>query len=248
MRELSCLYVAILMFSVTLDAQARSVPTIVTLEARDGTALKASFFSSAKPGPALLLLPQCDNDRSSMAGFAATAVANGYHVLTLDYRGFGDSGGRHPESRQEQAKVMATTWPGDVDVALAWLLARPVVDRTRVGAVGASCGATQAAHLARRQRVLKTVVMLSGGTAPEVRAFLGEARWLPVLGVASLDDGPMVSQMRWLISASSHPASRFVEVPTGGHGTEMFAAQPDLPTAILEWFATHLKIPPPAGP
>ena len=36
---------------------------VVDLNASDGTKLKATYFPSAKPGPGVLLLHQCDQDR-----------------------------------------------------------------------------------------------------------------------------------------------------------------------------------------
>jgi pimeloyl-ACP methyl ester carboxylesterase len=240
-RTVSHLVVVAGMFGAGVHAQ--STPEAVTLKAPDGTSLRGTYFSAGRPGPAVLLLPQCDSDRASWAPFAAAAAASGYHVMTLDYRGLGDSAGPRFESlsRQEQEALTTRIWFGDVDLALASLLARRDVDRTRVAAAGASCGATQAARLARRNRDVKTLVLLSGGTAPDVHEFLRQAPWLPVFGIASLDDGPMVRQQRSLLSDSAHPDSRFREVAVGGHGTEMFAAEPQLQAEMLQWFATHLK-------
>ena len=219
---------------------AQTTPDVITLKAPDGIVLKASYFSPGRPGPALLLLPQCDYDRASWRAFAAAAAEEGFHVLTLDYRGYGESEGQRSEKREEQAAVMAAKWPGDIDTAFDWLAGRPGVDRSRLAAAGASCGATQAAYLAQRRRAVRTIVLLSGGAAPAVRDFLGVAGWLPVLGAASLDDGPVVPQMRALLAASAHPASRFVEFAAGGHGTDMLAAQKGLAPLILAWLETNL--------
>ena len=59
----------------------------------DGTALKATYMSPGQPGPAMLLVHQCNMDRTSWSGIASQLVDAGVHVLTLDLRGFGDSGG-----------------------------------------------------------------------------------------------------------------------------------------------------------
>jgi len=226
-------------------SEAQSTPEIVTLNAPDGVPLKGTYFSPGKPGPALLLLHQCDGTRATWTSFASLAAAEGYHTFTFDYRGYGESGGVQFDDRQAQAALMAAKWPSDVDTAFSWLLARRGVDRERVVAAGASCGATQAAHLAERHAVVNTIVILSGGTAPAVRSFLSRAAALPVMGAASLDDGPVVSQMRALLTASSHPASKFVEFEKGGHGAEMFAVQPQLARLMLDWFRTHRT---PRGP
>ena len=44
-------------------AQTAPAARTVDLTAADGTKLKASYFPSAKPGPGVLLLHQCNKDR-----------------------------------------------------------------------------------------------------------------------------------------------------------------------------------------
>src|SRR5262249_23300395 len=66
---------------------------IVDLTAPDGTALKASYFAAARPGPGALLLHQVNRERKSWEGVARHLAASGIHTLTLDMRGHGASGG-----------------------------------------------------------------------------------------------------------------------------------------------------------
>ena len=230
------------------SAQAQAPPAPVSLKAGDGTSLKATYFAAAKPGPGIVLLHQCNSDRSSWAKFAAAAAGRGYHVIAMDFRGFGESGGSQAQTPAEQQAMIGTTWPGDVDVALAYLTSQPGVDKQRIGVAGASCGVNQAAQLARRHREVRTVVMLSGGVAPEAREYLRQSPWLPIMAVASQDDGNAVENMRFTLGWSNHPASRFVEFKNGGHGTEMFAAQASLEPTVLEWFDRQLRNAPATVP
>lgn len=221
-------------------AAADGTHKVVSLEAPDGTALKASYFAADKPGPGLLLLHQCNRDRTAWAAFAARAAARGIHVLTLDYRGYGESGGQRFENYREQGPVMQEKWPGDVDAAFAYLVSQPGVDKNRIGAAGASCGVNQAVQLARRHPGVRTVVLLSGNLQPDARAHIRSTPSMPVFTAASLDDGNIVQTMRWIKELSSHPASRYVEYKAAGHGTDMFAVEKGLEPAMLEWFETHL--------
>src|SRR5438045_6720105 len=83
---------------------------VVELKAADGTILKASYFAAAKPGPGVLLLHQSNRTRDSWDGVAQQLAAAGINTLTLDMRGFGESGGKSkPYNRQTNA--------GDVDIA-----------------------------------------------------------------------------------------------------------------------------------
>jgi len=58
---------------------------VVDLSAADGTKLKATFFSAGKPGPGVLLLHQCNQQRKGWDGLATRLAAAGISVLTLDY-------------------------------------------------------------------------------------------------------------------------------------------------------------------
>src|SRR4029077_1480413 len=101
----------------------------VTLKAADGTKLAATYYAGDQPGPGILLLHQCNKDRSSWNGLAESLAKEGFHVLTLDYRGYGESGGkRHLDlPDQERVKVVDEVWPGDVDAAYAYLKSQPGV-------------------------------------------------------------------------------------------------------------------------
>src|SRR5579872_4517526 len=97
--------------------------TDVDIKAADGTNLKASYFSPGRPGPAMILLHQCNMDRHAWDGLANDLAAGGFHVLTFDFRGFGESGGSRPTDAAERRKTIQEKWPGDVDTAYAYLMA-----------------------------------------------------------------------------------------------------------------------------
>jgi predicted alpha/beta hydrolase len=56
----------------------------------DGVNLKGTHFSSGRCGPAILLLHQCNMDRHAWGGLAADLAGNGFHVLAIDYCGYGE--------------------------------------------------------------------------------------------------------------------------------------------------------------
>jgi dienelactone hydrolase len=216
----------------------------VTLKATDGITLKATYFSPGRPGPGILLLHQCNRERTSWTALATNAAERGYHVLALDYRGYGESEGQRYEGFQEQQPVIAQKWPADIDAAFAWLTAQSGVDRDRIGAAGASCGVNQSLLLARRHPEVKTVVLLSGGATPEAREYLRDTPGLPVFAAASLDDGNLVSGMKWILGWSHNDQNKFMEYRAAGHGTDMFAVEKGLQPAILDWFDAKLRTAP----
>jgi len=235
----------------------------VALTATGGVILKATYFAAAQPGPGVLLLHQCNRQRKVWDDLAERLAGSGLNVLTLDFRGFGESGGKRPDqmsSQQEADQFVREQWPKDVDVAFRYLQSQPGVNRGVIGAGGASCGVDQAVQLARRHPEVKSLVLLSESTDRAGRQFLHNSPNLPLF-LAAADDDPddpnVVEIMQWLYNVSPDPASKFVRYAVGGHGVDMFAAHQELPGMIVAWFnatlrnspappATHALTPPSA--
>jgi len=214
----------------------------VTLTAGDGTKLAATYYAGEKPGPGILLLHQCNRDRSSWNGLAESLAGAGFHVLTVDYRGFGESGRKRFQelTPDETTKMMAEIFPADVDVAYAWLKAQKGVEGV-TGAGGASCGVNQSIQLSRRHPEVKSLVLLSGNTDKAGRASLHGKSSPPLMIAAADDDDGIVNVMAWIEASSGNPANRFVEYATGGHGTVMFQPHPELPGEIVAWYEATLQ-------
>lgn len=250
-RRRSFLFVLFLTFAITALASNPPAPRDVDLTAPDGTKLKASFYSAAeKTGPGVLLLHQCNQQRKNWNDIAAHLAASGINVLTLDFRGFGESGGTpfSQLSGQEAGRVITEKFPGDVDVAFQYLVSQPPVNKNVIGAGGASCGVNQSIQLARRHPEVKSLVLLSGNTDKDGRAFLRKADGLPLFISAADDDGAAAELMQWLYSLSPNTGSMFAHYTAGGHGTEMFAAHKELPGMIVDWFVTTLIKTPGSAP
>src|SRR5689334_4622448 len=97
---ISCALLVTLSVAAPVSAQAPAAVAPVSAAGRtidlrspDGIGLKGSYFSPGRPGPGVLLLHACNRDRSSWTGLATALAARGFHVLALDYRGYGQSGG-----------------------------------------------------------------------------------------------------------------------------------------------------------
>src|SRR6266852_600368 len=207
------LVLGLLMLAVSCAAQQAPGQRVVDLSAADGTKLKATFYAAGKAGPGVLLLHQCNQQRKGWDGLATQLAAAGISVMTLDYRGYGDSEGKAPKDLPpaEGAKVLNEKWPGDVDVAYGYLISQPGVNAHVVGAGGASCGVNQAIQLARRHADVKSLVLLSGNRDRDGRAVLSKSEKMPVLLSAARDDAGAVDLMAWLYSLTTNPGSKFVE-------------------------------------
>ena len=217
--------------------------------------LKASYFAAAEPGPGVLLLHQSNRTRRAWDELAAQLAAAGINTLTLDMRGYGDSGGTVSNGRTDA---------GDVDIAFQYLVSQPGVKRDVIGVGGAGwLGVDRSVKVARQHPAeVKSLAMLSGETLPDGLEFLRQASQLPELFVMSDDDEypPTQAAMELLYITSSNPGKKFVhysaaqdapwiwyetedasKVPAhGGHGTDLFKEHPDLPGIIKNWFVTTL--------
>jgi dienelactone hydrolase len=245
-RVLAFLFCAVIGCASTVRAES-----VVDLTAADGTKLKATYYA-AKPGPGVLLLHQCNRQRKIWDGLAQQLAAAGINVLTLDYRGFGESGGEPFDKlpQQQEAQVQAEKWPGDIDTAFQFLQSQPGVTRDIIGVGGASCGVNNSIQTARRHPQVKSLVLLSGNTDLRGRQFLRNSARVPVFFAVADDDEfpPSVLAIEWLYSLTADPDKKFVHLATGGHGADMFKVHPDLQGSIVDWYVTTLVKTPGRAP
>ena len=251
---------------------APPAPRVVALTTRDGTVLKATYFSPGRPGPGVLLFHQSNRDRKAWAPVARALAAAGIHTLTLDLRGFGDSDGtRYATLRRQDIGPARAHWPDDIEEAWQFLASRPEVDGKRIGLGGAGAdGVDNSVQAARRHPgEVRSLVLLSGETAFPGMRFLAGSPDLPALCVVADDDEypPTVEAMELLYQSLASPAKKLIHYPgkkapwswfepfdigkvpaTGGHGTDLFKGHPELPGVIADWFVTTLITTPGHAP
>jgi dienelactone hydrolase len=248
---------------ITTSSQSPSAK-VVDLKAPDGMILKASYFAAAKPGPGVLLLHQINRTRKAWDDLAGQLAAAGINTLTLDMRGFGESGSPYTKLTDAERAQVRNMWPGDVDTAWQYLVSQPGVKRDVIGVGGAGWfGVLPSVEVARQHAAeVKSLVLLSGETLQDGLQFLRQASQLPGLFVVADDDEypPTVEAMELLYITASNPGKKFVhysaaqdapwiwyetsdvsKVPANGsHGTDLLTAHPELPGIIVDWFLTTL--------
>jgi len=235
-------------------ASAVDVPAAreVTITAPDGTKLSATYFAAGKPGPAVLLLHMCNTTRKSWDPLAPRLAAAGIHALSVDYRGFGESGGSRADQipPPEAQRIVAEQWPGDIDAAYDFLITKTGVDRTRVGVAGGSCGVIQAVATARRHGEVRSLALLAGPIDPPGIGFITMTPWMPIFAAAAADDqydANAPDSMRWIVALSGNPRNKFSRFKDGKHGTEIFGPHPELVQQMVDWY-TDTLINNPADP
>lgn len=219
-----CLAVA----GVSADVQKRDID----IKAADGVVLKATYFSPGKPGPAILLLHQCNMDRHAWDGLANELTAVGFHVLAFTLRGFTDGARTIPEHPLAQ-------WPGDIETAYAFLLSRTGVDKNRIAAGGASCGVEQSADLAVHHHEIKALLLLSGRPGDSGKVYIAATPSLPIFGAGTEGDFDPTG-IQETVGASKNRQSTVKMYPGTEHGVAMFVTHPDLKTMIVQWLQAQL--------
>jgi dienelactone hydrolase len=234
--------------TVILSVLACAMPAmctehVVDLTAADGTKLKATYFDAGKPGPGVLLLHQCNRQRKVWDGLAIQLSGAGIHVLSVDTRGFGESGGERYEKLAPpvEARIEKEKWPGDFDLAMEYLESQPGVTRDVMGVGGASCGVNNSIQTARRHPEVRSLVLLSGPTDLNGRNYLRNSSKTPVFfAVADDDEFAAKPEIEWLYALTSNPGKKYVNYAKGGHGADMFPVHPELMDAIVDWYVTTL--------
>jgi pimeloyl-ACP methyl ester carboxylesterase len=165
---------------VPVAALGQTAARVVDLKASDGTLLKASYFAAAKPGPGILLLHQGNRTRKSWDELAGQLAAAGINTLTLDMRGFGESGGKSkPYNRETNAR--------DIDTAFQYLVSQPGVKRDVIGVGGAGWfGVLPSVEVAHQHSAeVNSLVLLSGETLQDGLEFMQQSSQLRSFGNSS---------------------------------------------------------------
>jgi dienelactone hydrolase len=217
--------------------------------------------------PALILLHEAGHDRSDYElinptsgnthaiGFADAAESAGFAVLTMDWRGRGQSMGKGEPIEDElnsfSIKARAQMYQ-DVTAAIDFLAAQPGIDHNRIGLVASGFAVDPAVRAIRESMMpIRTLVLLSGfGLSQESKEFLQTSN-IPTYGLVSIDDKEAFKDLAEVYSASSNPASRLVTVEGGGRGVRLmldeYLHEPPKSTpyrqeVMMNWLVTQVEL------
>src|ERR1700677_3804913 len=248
-------------------SQTPPAPPAVNLKAPDGVLLKATYFAAGRPGPGVLLFHQVNRTRKSWDDVAVQLAAAGINTLTVDLRGFGESGGTPYDKltrAHRNAQISNEGDPSDRDAAWQYLVSQPGVERDVIGVGGAGLlGVGNSVQTARQHPAeVKSLALLSGERFQQGLQYLQKRPQRPGLFVVDDKDEypPTVEAMELAYISCSNPGKKFVhysaaeeapwvwyepndvgKVPASGrHGTDMFNVHQELPGIIVDWFVTTL--------
>jgi dienelactone hydrolase len=211
----------------------------VTFAARDGVQITGSLYlPDRRPAPAVVLLPMLGRTHRDWDTAAARLAEAGIAALAIDFRQGGgvQVSGSVPPGGAYAALVL------DASAARAYLAARPEVNPARIGIAGASLGANVAVLAAADDPAVRSLALLS--VSGDYRGLMLEQALKkfgsrPALLVASNEDPYALRSSRQAVTMGGGP--RELRVLSGaGHGTAMLASDPDLASALVDWFVRTL--------
>lgn len=242
-RRTATLLAAALLLTAAPGARANGHGLDVEIAAPDGLILQGTYYEAALPGPAVLLLHQCNRDRHSWDGAALALLDAGFHVLTMDFRGFGGSVGQNVRSFEEQSEELWPMFDVDVDRAFDFLASLPGVDATRIGVVGASCGGSQALLRATRAGDVKALVFLSSSLpwiSEEDIELFEKNREIPLFAIAAEGDRDSARAAKRLFDHSGSPESRLLLYKGYEHGVPLLDRDSRLIGEIVGFLVDNL--------
>lgn len=208
MKHLSRLVLFVLLpIAVISPAAAR---TSVAFQTDDGITLRGRLWNGGDD--AVVLSHMFGTDQSIWFDFARKLSAERFTVLTYDFRGVGQSGGRLVISRVDR----------DVLAAIRFVKSR---GPTTVFLVGASMGGTASLKAAAQSNVDGVVVIASGMSFQglDVRPHLATLK-VPKLFIVGSRDDPFNTSVEAMY-ARTPPPKELKIIPTDGHGTLMFSTR-----------------------
>ena len=215
----------------------------ISIETEDGARLAATLRRGSPADPAVLLLHQCDGDRSMYEGLAAELAARGVQTLAIDFRGLGESASPELDLRRQPSRDAWTQaergFPLDVAAGLRRL---EEISSSPVRAiVGASCGGREATRAASNAPSIGALVLLSARLDSESLSLLAGKPDRPLLLIAARGDRGAHRAVEAAAGSNTHPATELMVFSGRHHGAPLFRAQRDLEARIADWLAALLS-------
>jgi alpha-beta hydrolase superfamily lysophospholipase len=182
----------------------------VRFETADGVTIAGHLYSTAGPKRKVVVLAhEFPTDQTAWKPYAQELAGRGYHALTLDFRGYGETGGA-----KDAAKV-----DRDLEAAVRFIRSR---DYPQVYVIGASMGGTAALKVASRVQVAG-VATLSAPTdfqgldaRPDIEKIAAPKLFIAAQG----DNGAPAAVAAFMQSAGGTKQEKLF--PGSDHGTQVF--------------------------
>lgn len=216
--------------TVSLMVVRDDAPTNVKLTTEDNINLAGTYYPGRTGSSAVILLHMLDRDRHTYDRFAQELQTRGYHVLSIDSRGHGESDLNWKRFDDKEFNNMVL----DAKAAKEFLLTKSI-DQDKIHIIGASIGANIALiYSAQNPSIAKTVLLSPGieyrGVDIESSASTHDR---PLLVIAAKDDSYSLETADKI--KELNPAAEINIYESGGHGTNLFESDIGLEEFLLDW-------------
>ena len=228
-------------FTVTITSQA----TELTLTTEQGFELKADYYQPENAEErAVLLLHQCNFNRTMYGDIGRELSLSGIHALSLDFRGFGESIDEKTDMNKFGRNAIweyRKHWPKDVQLAYDFLRKKVGKDGI-IGVTGASCGGRQAKIVAENNPINAVSFFSSNvvhndndDTVADYKAIAKK----PTLFITAEEDGTYAGTQRGF-ALNENINSKFIAYKGKGHGYPLLEQDKHLAETMVDWFDNNL--------
>jgi len=215
--------------------------------------LKADHYKpQVSSDRAVLLLHQCNFNRTMYDNIGQELSLRGIHALSFDFRWMGESIDEKtdirvlaklpPEQRKNPwAKVMEH-WPEDVQLAYDFLR-KKVGNDGLIGVVGASCGGRQAKVLAEKNSVSAfsffSSAVVSSSNEEDVASYKSQLAKKPTLFISAEQDSTFAGTQKGF-ELNENLNTKFLAYKGEEHGYPLLEQDNNLAKTIALWFDRNL--------
>ncbi|MFT7560058.1 MAG: dienelactone hydrolase [Flavobacteriales bacterium] len=198
--------IKILSAVLALSISSITLAAPITFNGKGDFDVKADYYAPEQTtSRAVLMLHQCNHNRSMYNEVGPKLSEHGIHALSIDFRGFGESINQNTnvetiralpqEQRRQRWDEMTVHWEADVQQAYNYL-AKKVGKDGSIGVIGASCGGRQARQLAETHDVTAlsffSLPFMNKDNAEEVNTFKEKVANKPTLFITAEKDNTFV--------------------------------------------------------
>jgi dienelactone hydrolase len=214
----------------------------------DGILIKGSYYyppaSNQKYYPGIIILPEFRQSRTFWSSAAAALAEKGCAVLTIDFRGQGES---------TQAGETILNWAFfsneyiqlfllDVKAAVEYIQSMPSVDQRRIVIMGSGLGANAALIFASQNERIRGLILISPGL--NYRGLMTEEAIVaynkrPLLMIVGEDDSYSLYSSKKLLSLAEGEKELKIYA-NAGRGAKMLSRKPDIMKKIYQWLEKYL--------
>jgi len=216
----------------------------ISFVTKDGVTIVANYYPNKEAKFAGILVHMRPKTKESFDNLAKFLQKEGYALLAIDLRGHGESvnsiKGKLDYNRFSEAEEKESI--NDL-MSASLFLEKEGYSKNKQFLIGASIGANLSFQFLSENTDVKAAVLLSPGLNYRgiiLENFKKEGLGEKIFVISALDDEPAYIAGRAL--KSWYLNLNYLELPSGGHGTNIFDVYPDLYEKILIWLREKLVI------